>query len=109
MNLIDWSFTNLIAIGLENIVYTWNAKNNKALKIASLAENELITSVNLNAEGKYLAIGESTGQVKIFDIEKQKVLRRTTSHNSRVATLAWNNHLITSGSRDKEIICSDIR
>ena len=47
-----------------------NASNNKALKISSINEGELITSVNFNYSGNHLAVGESNGRVKIFDIEK---------------------------------------
>ena len=33
LNLVDWSFSNLLAVGLSNCVYTWNASNSKVVRL----------------------------------------------------------------------------
>ena len=36
LNLIDWSATNLLAVGLSNSVYLWNAGNSKVVRLADV-------------------------------------------------------------------------
>ena len=103
LNLLDWGASNLIAIGLENVVYTWNASDNKAVKLYEVDAPEMICSVSWNAEGKWLAVGDNVGCVKIFDIEREKLIRGMKNHEARCASLAWNGYLIGSGSRDRTI------
>jgi cell division cycle 20-like protein 1, cofactor of APC complex len=109
LNLLDWSCNNIISIGLENIVYTWSATTNKAFKLYELSSNEIVSSVAWSQSGSLLSVGESTGYVKIWDIEKQKLLRKLKNHDARVASLAWNGYLVGSGSRDRSIVQTDVR
>lgn len=36
LNLIDWSMTNLLAVGLSNSVYLWNAGNSKVVRLVDV-------------------------------------------------------------------------
>jgi len=56
-----------------------------------------------------IGVGTSKGQVQIWDVERQKAIHSVRLHEQRVGALAWNNHLITSGSRDRFIAQFDIR
>jgi len=49
------------------------------------------------------------GEIEIYDTMKKKVVTTFDVHNSRVSSLAWNDNIIASGSRDRTIILSDIR
>lgn len=49
------------------------------------------------------------GQIEVFDTCKKKIVRTFDAHISRVGSLAWNDNLIASGSRDRNIVLSDIR
>jgi cell division cycle protein 20 (cofactor of APC complex) len=42
-------------------------------------------------------------------VEAQKQVRNMQGHESRVGALAWNQHLLSSGSRDTTIIHHDVR
>ena len=33
LNLIDWSSSNMLAVGLSNSVYLWNAGNSKVIRL----------------------------------------------------------------------------
>lgn len=33
LNLVDWSSTNLLSVGLSNSVYIWNAGNSKVVRL----------------------------------------------------------------------------
>lgn len=99
----------MISIGLENAVYTWNAKTNEAFKLAELASHQMITSLNWSPRGILLGLGDENGDIRIFDTEKNKQLRFLEHHSYRVGTLSWNGNLLASGSRDTKICISDIR
>jgi cell division cycle protein 20 (cofactor of APC complex) len=47
--------------------------------------------------------------VELWDAEKQVCLRQLKSHTQRVGSLAWNQHVLTSGSRSGEIHQHDVR
>jgi cell division cycle 20-like protein 1 (cofactor of APC complex) len=47
--------------------------------------------------------------VQIWDATTQRRLRTMTGHSARVGALAWNEHILTSGSRDRSIYHRDVR
>ena len=47
--------------------------------------------------------------MQIWDAEKCRRLRTLTGHTARVGALAWNDHILTSGSRDRLIYHRDVR
>ena len=60
-------------------------------------------------QGNSLAVGTNTGMVKVFDIESASVIRTMTGHSLRVGSLAWNEHILSSGSKDRAIYHRDVR
>ena len=56
-----------------------------------------------------MSIGTNKGYVQIWDAERCRRLRTMTGHNARVGALAWNDHILTSGSRDRLIYHRDVR
>ncbi len=54
-------------------------------------------------QGTHLAVGSNHGTVQIWDVNRKKQIRDMGGHRSRVGALAWNTHLLSSGSRDKVI------
>eukprot|EP01135_Chromosphaera_perkinsii_P003323 Nk52_evm23s240 gene=Nk52_evmTU23s240 len=110
LNLLDWSATNLLAVALGNSVYLWNSKDGS---IHHLLENEAednsVTSLSWIKDGSYLAVGNNDCEVQLWDVEKAKQVRSLKGHDSRVGALAWNDHILSSGSRDGSILNSDVR
>jgi cell division cycle 20-like protein 1 (cofactor of APC complex) len=47
--------------------------------------------------------------VQIWDAVASRRLRTMTGHTGRVGALAWNDHILTSGSRDRLIYHRDVR
>jgi cell division cycle 20-like protein 1, cofactor of APC complex len=84
LNLLDWSDQNFIAVGLERDVYTWNASNNKVLRLFEVEDGESVCSVAWSKREGILGMGDSSGSVKIFDVGKQKVVRNFQGHMARV-------------------------
>lgn len=109
LNLLDWSSTNLISIGLDNTVYVWSAITNKAFKLHEIPGPDTVCSVAWNNKATHLAVGESNGKLKLFDPESCKVIREMSGHTCRVGSIAWNGNLLSTGSRDRTILTRDIR
>jgi len=125
LNLVDWGSSNMLGVGLGHSVYMWNSTTGKVVKLCELAD-DTVTSVNwiqrvccsavrcryailTQPQGSHLAIGTHKGYVQIWDAEKQRRLRTMTGHSARVGALAWNEHILTSGSRDRSILHRDVR
>lgn len=60
-------------------------------------------------QGSHLAVGTSRGHVLIYDTVTQRRLRTMTGHTSRVSSMAWNSHILSTGSRDRTILHRDVR
>ncbi|TKY89569.1 hypothetical protein EX895_001354 [Sporisorium graminicola] len=111
LNLVDWSSKNVLGVGLGTCVYLWSATNSSVTKLCDLKEygNDVVTGLNWANSGNHLAIGTQKGLVQIWDVEKQKLLRTMRGHTQRVGSLAWNEVILTSGSRDRVIYHRDVR
>ncbi|TPX59879.1 hypothetical protein PhCBS80983_g02140 [Powellomyces hirtus] len=96
LNLIDWSSTDILGVGLGTCVYLWSAASSKVRILEAVM-------------GTHLAIGTDSGLVQLWDIEKEKRVRQFQGHTKRVGTLSWNEEILSSGSRDKTIQHRDAR
>merc|ERR1719457_27951 len=111
LNLVDWSNQNVLAVGLGSCVYLWSACTSKVTKLTELGEEteEGICSVSWSSHNSRLAVGTKAGEVQIWDGVKCKQITSMRGHCARVGTLAWNNNLLASGSRDRNIFLRDLR
>ncbi|CAM0870305.1 unnamed protein product [Alopecurus aequalis] len=109
LNLVDWSSHNVLAVGLGNCVYLWNACSSKVTKLCDLGADDTVCSVGWAQRGTHLAVGTNQGKVQIWDAIRCKRMRTMESHRMRVGALAWSSSLLSSGSRDKNILHHDLR
>lgn len=109
LNLLDWSSKNVIGVALQSSVYLWNAQNNGVKKLLDLGADDFVTSVSWIKRGTHLAVGTNKGLVQIWDAERCKRVRTMTGHDMRTGALAWNEHILSSGSRDRTILHHDVR
>ncbi|URD81757.1 WD domain, G-beta repeat [Musa troglodytarum] len=109
LNLVDWSSHNVLAVGLGNCVYLWNACSSKVTKLCDLGVDDSVCSVGWAQRGNHLAVGTNQGKVQIWDASRCRRIRTMESHRLRVGALAWSSSLLSSGSRDKIILQRDIR
>ncbi|WFD27187.1 substrate-specific activator of APC-dependent proteolysis [Malassezia nana] len=110
LNLVDWSVQDMLSVGLGKCVYLWSAKSASVTKLCDLQGiQDSITGLSWSNHGQFLAVGSQSGLVQIWDVETQKLLRTMMGHSARVGALAWNNYILTTGSRDRTIYHRDAR
>ena len=109
LNLVDWSQQNALAVALGQTVFIWNANTSSVTQLVDLGERNRVTSVSWSQRGSHLSVGTLDGQVQIWDIQKQSMVRSMTGHAYRVGACAWSNSLVASGSKDKSIKVRDVR
>ncbi|XP_054343919.1 cell division cycle protein 20 homolog B isoform X3 [Pongo pygmaeus] len=110
LNILDWSFQNLVAIALGSAVYIWNGENHNGIENIDLSLTcNYISSVSWMKEGTCLAVGTSEGEVQLWDVVTKKRLRNMLGHLSVVGALSWNNFIFSSGSRLGRVYHHDVR
>ena len=109
LNLLDWSSTNLLAIGLENTVYLWNAETGSVMDFCQSETHDPISSLSFIQDGSYLAVGTLEGDTQIWDVESKTKVRSMGGHAARVGVLSWDRHILSSGCRDGSIWHHDVR
>ncbi|KAI0050842.1 WD40 repeat-like protein [Auriscalpium vulgare] len=111
LNLVDWSSTNVLGVGLGSSVYLWTAHTAAVSKLCDLSsQGDTVSSVSWVQKGSTLAIGTISGRLHIYDATTLQ-LQRTfpAAHSQRIGALGWNSHVLTSGSRDRMIHHRDVR
>ncbi|XP_019069679.1 cell cycle switch 52B isoform X1 [Solanum lycopersicum] len=109
LNLVDWSSQNILAVGLGTCVYLWTASNSRVTKLCDLGPTDSVCSVQWTREGSYISIGTSLGQVQVWDGTQCKKVRTFGGHQTRTGVLAWSSRILSSGSRDRNILQHDVR
>jgi cell division cycle protein 20 (cofactor of APC complex) len=91
-------------------VYLWEAAAGTIVELCTLPdEGDYVCSVAWIADGSYLAVGTANNQVQLWDVDRGVKVRTMTSAGGRVAALAWNNHILATGSRTGDIYLHDVR
>jgi cell division cycle protein 20 (cofactor of APC complex) len=118
LNLLDWSSSNQVAVALNDSCFIWNASTGGVEELFSTGEDDYITSVKWTGDGTYLAgiyihlyclVGTGSGDTQIWDAETNQKIRSMNGHVSRVGVLAWDKHVLASGSKDGSIHTHDVR
>jgi cell division cycle 20, cofactor of APC complex len=108
LNIMDWSPSNVIGLGLKEHLYLWNADTRKVSPLAHAAEGQYVSSVSFSRES-VLAAGYSNGEIEIYDIEKERAVRKLRARRFRVPSLSWGSGVLSSGGRDGAIFNHDVR
>lgn len=56
-----------------------------------------------------MAVGNTSGEVHIFDAQKQSTVRVFEGHSGRVGSIDWKGNILATGSRDRTIMLRDVR
>lgn len=106
-SILDWGAHNLIVVGLSSKIYLFDANTSKISHV--FEGNSNVASLKFDASSSYLSAGFDSGDVFVFDLHKNSILRQIPGHLGRVGTCRWNKSIVTTGGIDKIVIHSDIR
>jgi len=108
LNLLDWGNNGVLAVCLGQSVYLWNDGEIQQL-LSTVEEDSYVCSVSWSARTNALAVGLSTNVVELWDTEKFQKIRTLVGHEQRVSSVCWNGCILSSGSRDSNILNHDVR
>lgn len=111
LHLLDWSSKDILAVGLEQSVYLYEAKTSKVVLLKTY-ENDKVTAMKWLPEGNLLITGLNSGKINIWDIYKNRCVGSYEDHSERIGVFApvVNNHnLFSAGSLDHSIVNYDLR
>ncbi|RXI08660.1 hypothetical protein DVH24_022804 [Malus domestica] len=109
-SIMDWGKNSILAVALGSDLFLWNSTNSEVHKLLHVDDQrDFPTSVAWSENAKTLAVGYRRSKLQLWDVETSKLVRRFENHKDRIATVAWNGHVLTSGSRDTSIINHDVR
>lgn len=113
LNLLDWSSSNTIAAGLDTVVVLWSGCSSKITHLYETEDpTDYICSVSFATNNpNHLAVGNSKGQIKIFDIQKEVELTTLFGHEGRIGSLNWSSSgsILASGARDGTVAVWDVK
>eukprot|EP00392_Amoebophrya_sp_AT5.2_P005878 g5888.t1 len=116
LNLVDWSSTNCLSVGLSNCVYLWSACTSRVTKLCDLSQNEdAVTSVSWTQRGSHLAVGTNKGEVQIWDhitlVYQVHYMSRLSGHRQEVCGLKWSfdEQQLASGGNDNKLYVWNMR
>jgi cell division cycle protein 20 (cofactor of APC complex) len=111
LNLIDWSCSNKLAVALGPSVYLWDAASGAIDELLTLEdETDYVCSLKwIQQGGNHIAVGTASSSTQLWDASAMKQVRSMGGHADRISSLAWNQHILTSGSKDSTIVHHDVR
>ncbi|KAK4480562.1 hypothetical protein RD792_013640 [Penstemon davidsonii] len=111
LNLLDWGSSNVLSIALGSTVYMWDASDGNTSELVTVYEEMgPVTSIKWAPDGRHIAVGLNNSEVQLWDSTSNRLLRTLKGgHGSRVGALDWNNHILTTGGMDGQIINNDVR
>ncbi|KAH8826824.1 WD40 repeat-like protein [Flagelloscypha sp. PMI_526] len=115
LNLVDWSSTNILGVGLGSCVYLWSAQDANVNKLCDVSggpghSTDVVSSVAWVQRGGALAVATLGGHLSIYDGPTLQLIRTyENAHSMRIGALAWNGAVLSSGSRDRAIHHRDVR
>ena len=66
LNLVDWSSTNILSVGLNTSVYLWSACTSQVTRLCDLnSDQDTVTSVSWAERGHLVAVGTYKGYVQV--------------------------------------------
>ena len=110
LNLVDWATTDKLAVALGPAVYLWDAKSGSIEELLCLEEEEdYVCSLKWIQQGTHLAVGTASANVQLWDATALKQVRCMGGQADRISSLSWNQHILSSGSKDSTIVHHDVR
>lgn len=109
LNVVDWSQSDLLAVGLGSSVFTYGYQKGSIENIVTFAQENQVSAVNWDMNSDMLGVGTVNGTVQLWDAEQKTMVTEIGAHTERVGALSLRGPLLLTGSRDKSILLHDLR
>lgn len=106
LNILDWSQTDIVSIGLNESIYSYNILTKNVTETLTLSDKHI---TSLKSFKNSLAVGISTGDLNILDVSTNKIYFNTKISDSRIASIDYNGTLLTLGCKNGQIVNVDLR
>ena len=110
--MLDWSeYNGKVAVAMSSNVYIWNENTKTAENIVwdDGSDDHYITSLKWLPKRNALSVAKSNNMLYVWDVCKMKCISKIKDHAARVASLSWNESIISSGDQIGVIMNHDIR
>ncbi|KIK57204.1 hypothetical protein GYMLUDRAFT_46451 [Collybiopsis luxurians FD-317 M1] len=109
-NLLDWSPSGVLAVGLRQGIYFWKADGCKVERLPTSPRNRYYSLAWMQTSPT-IAVGTADGDLELYDVSTlQRVRKYINVHDGRrIGVLSWTGSTLSSGSRDYSINHWDIR
>ncbi|KAF9077150.1 WD40-repeat-containing domain protein [Rhodocollybia butyracea] len=115
-NLVDWSPSGVLGVGLEREIYLWREQNSTVSKLCSISGKDSYCSLAWMKTSPMIAVGTHDGHLKIYDASTLSLVRTLENaappvdpSKQRISSLSWTSTTLSSGSRDSTVKHWDIR
>jgi len=109
LNLVDWSSTNVLGVGLGLCVYLWTAPNTAVSKLCDLAPVQRHHLLCLLGTKGVHSRCRNTRWSATYLSTHSSCSGRQQAHTQRIGAFAWNTHVLSSGSRDRSVHHRDVQ
>jgi WD40 repeat protein len=75
--------------GADSTIRVWNLPTGKELKSVTVTLKD-VSSMAFSANGRWVIVGNRSGWVQIWDLDKKVLVRRLTGHTARINSLCWS-------------------
>ena len=114
LHLVDWSKQDIVAVGLDSKLYTWNAKYSEVSLLSDLDDYyNYYSSLAYNNDGKILISCSNDGTTFVRNVEKSKNVKIYREFSEGricvVSPMNLNPNLFSIGAKDLIIKTIDLR
>lgn len=95
----------LTTLGQDQVIRFWSMRGKYPQATTRKVVGQSAKGVAFSGDGKFLAAGDDTGAVQIWDLESDKLLMVLQGHSHQVWALTFypDNHMLASGDRAGQI------
>ncbi|KAG7091364.1 hypothetical protein E1B28_010405 [Marasmius oreades] len=110
-NLVDWSTSGILGVGLGRTVFLWRADNLTVARLCEVSEfKDEYSSIAWMKTDNTLAVGTYDGHLTVYDATTSQPIRVfRNAHSKRIGSLTWTSNVLSSGSRDRAVQHRDMR
>lgn len=98
-NVLAWSSTNILSVGLRKKVHSLNMVNNS---LHSIADNSDISCISFDENARNMAVSNVEKQIYFVDVDQNRA-HTAISLSRQVVSISWNRIIASMGRKGGKI------